>query len=156
MREETLDEEAPAPGIAVGVGGLAPNFVVGAIGQGDGHADYMGVYEPDWPAVWQFVEDHPGGATLDEVAEIWKCSRQYIDLIEKKALAKVGVAILETHAGILGSWAEREVEELRHERRLEVLKLAAQRAWETKRRQRKEGWALVGLFSQLSRLGSEC
>ena len=54
----------------------------------------------DFPdhAVEQFIAEHGGGASIDEIAQAMGVSRQLVDRICRKALAKAQVAAL--RAGI--------------------------------------------------------
>lgn len=47
------------------------------------------IREPSWNEVLDFVESHPDGASLEEIAEVFKCSRERIRQIEDEALAKL-------------------------------------------------------------------
>lgn len=51
-------------------------------------------HEPSWSEVWDFIEAHPHGGTLEEVAEAFGSTRERIRQVETKALRKLPASCL--------------------------------------------------------------
>ena len=56
---------------------------------------------PDWSTVWKFIEDHPDGGSLEEVGEVFGCTREYIRQVEVSALRKLQRAILRKYPNLI-------------------------------------------------------